>query len=186
VRTLWLLRHAKAVADPPPGGSDFDRTLAPRGRRDAAALGHLLRGDGSHLGLAPDVPLPSMALVSPAARTMATAQLVLGEFDRQPKVHEAQDFYDADAEHVLTRLRSLPGEVASVMVVGHNPTTQLVAQSLIDPDDPAGADERDLLERRGLPTCALSVLSCDVERWRDVGHHSARLVGFFTPPFDRS
>ena len=32
-RTLWLLRHAKAVTDPPPGGSDFDRVLAPRGRR---------------------------------------------------------------------------------------------------------------------------------------------------------
>ena len=43
-RILWLLRHAKAVTDPPPGGSDFDRVLAPRGRRDAAALGRLFAG----------------------------------------------------------------------------------------------------------------------------------------------
>jgi phosphohistidine phosphatase len=124
-----------------------------------------------------------MALVSPAARTVATAQLVLAEFDRPPKVHEAQDFYDADAEHVLTRVRSLPGEVASVMVVGHNPTTQMLAQSLIDPDDTEGADP---IAGRGFPTCALSVLSFDVERWRDVARHTARLIGFFTPPFDRS
>ena len=49
-RTLWLLRHAKAVTDPPPGGSDFDRVLAPRGRRDATALGRLFAGHGEGLG----------------------------------------------------------------------------------------------------------------------------------------
>ena len=49
-RTLWLLRHAKAVTDPPPGGSDFDRVLAPRGRRDATALGRLFAGPGEGLG----------------------------------------------------------------------------------------------------------------------------------------
>ena len=44
-RTLWLLRHAKTVADPPAGGADIDRVLAPRGRRDATALGHLIGTD---------------------------------------------------------------------------------------------------------------------------------------------
>ena len=49
--TLWLLRHAKAVADPPSGGEDFDRVLAPRGRRDGAALGNLIgqRGKGHYV-----------------------------------------------------------------------------------------------------------------------------------------
>ena len=32
-RYLWLLRHAKTVTDPPPGGSDFDRVLAPRDKK---------------------------------------------------------------------------------------------------------------------------------------------------------
>ena len=49
-RTLWLLRHAKTVTDPPPGGDDFDRVLAPRGRRDAKALGRLFAGAGEGLG----------------------------------------------------------------------------------------------------------------------------------------
>ena len=78
-RYLWLLRHAKTVTDPPSGGSDFDRVLAPRGRRDATALGRLFADQGKQLG--PElkgVPRPAVALVSPAARTMATAELVLG------------------------------------------------------------------------------------------------------------
>ena len=49
-RTLWLLRHAKTATDPPPGGADFDRVLAPRGRRDGAALGRLFAGQGEGLG----------------------------------------------------------------------------------------------------------------------------------------
>ncbi len=77
-RTLWLLRHAKTVTDPPPGGADFDRVLAPRGRRDATALGRLFAGSGEGLGPAlKRAPRPQVALVSPAARTAATAELVL-------------------------------------------------------------------------------------------------------------
>ena len=61
-RTLWLLRHAKTVTDPPPGGTDFDRVLAPRGRRDATALGHLFSGTGEGLGpRARAVPRPMIA-----------------------------------------------------------------------------------------------------------------------------
>ena len=70
-RTLWLLRHAKAVADPPPGGEDFARVLAPRGRRDAEALGRLIGPGGKGLGLG-KVRLPQVVLSSPAARTAAT------------------------------------------------------------------------------------------------------------------
>jgi phosphohistidine phosphatase len=45
VRHLWILRHAKAASDAPWGGSDKDRPLAARGRRDASALGRRLAAD---------------------------------------------------------------------------------------------------------------------------------------------
>ncbi len=62
-RILWLLRHAKTVTDPPPDGTDFDRVLAPRGRRDATALGRLFAGQGEGLGPAlKGVPRPQVAL----------------------------------------------------------------------------------------------------------------------------
>ena len=68
-RILWLLRHAKTVADPPPGGSDYDRVLAPR------AGATPLRSGGSSPATRKDsgrrssgVPRPTVVLVSPAAR----------------------------------------------------------------------------------------------------------------------
>jgi phosphohistidine phosphatase len=181
-RTLWLLRHAKAVADPPPGGEDFDRVLAPRGRRDATALGQLLAADGKGLDLGP-VDLPQVAFVSPAARTTATAELVLGQVAPSPLVESPDDLYGADPEDVLTHVRALKGKVTSAMVVGHNPTAQALALGLLAADDDAG---RDLVVRRGFPTCALAIYRLEVAHWRDIGAQCATLLGLFVPPFEGS
>jgi phosphohistidine phosphatase len=178
-RTLWLLRHAKAVADPPPGGDDFDRVLAPRGRRDASALGLLLGDHGAGLGLDPLEP-PQVAFVSPAARTTATAELVLQGMAASPEIESPDDLYGADPEDVVTHLRGLKQKVTSAMVVGHNPTAQALALGLLTAADKAG---RDLLVRRGFPTCALAVYRLEVTRWRDVGAQSATLLGAYVPPF---
>jgi phosphohistidine phosphatase len=185
-RTLWLLRHAKAVADPPTGSDDFDRALAPRGRRDGAALGRLIgqRGKGHKLGKVPGkVPLPQVALVSPAARTTATAEIVLDKGAPDARLEFPADFYGADPNVVLTRLGELDDDVSSAMVVGHNPTMQALAVGVLASDD---KDGRDQLVRRGFPTCALAVIRLDVVEWADVGAQCGRLYDLFTPPFDGS
>jgi phosphohistidine phosphatase len=180
-RTLWLLRHAKAVADPPPGGTDFDRVLAPRGRRDAAALGRLFAGRGRGLGPAlKGAPLPAVALVSPAARTAATAELVLAEVTEPPERLLDHALYGADPEEVLALLRGLPDRVESAMVVGHNPTANTLSQGLLAPRDKKG---HSLAVRHGFPTCALGVYTFPVTRWADVAAGTAKLVALMGPPY---
>jgi phosphohistidine phosphatase len=178
-RTLWLLRHAKAVADPPHGGEDFDRALAPRGRRDATALGRLVAGHGT--GVRPGGgPLPEIAFVSPAARTMATADLVLAGLTSPPRRRSPAGLYGGDPEDVLDRLRSLDDGVAAAMVVGHNPTAQALALGLL----PAADEGRDEIARRGFPTCALAIYRLGVARWDRVDAGCAVLMDLLTPPFD--
>jgi phosphohistidine phosphatase len=181
-RYLWLLRHAKTVTDPPDGGSDFDRVLAPRGRRDATALGQVFERDRDRLGR-PKATFPELVLVSPAARTAATADLALNGLDPAPARAMVPDFYGAEPEEVLDHLRTLSDDLVSVMVVGHNPTAHALASGLIDPDDKKG---RDLVVRRGFPTCALGIYRLNVDHWSEVGRGTARLVGLLTPPFDQS
>ena len=180
-RTLWLLRHAKTVTDPPAGGADFDRVLAPRGRRDATALGHLCAGTGEGLGPGlKGVPLPQIALVSPAARTAATAQLVLADVTHPPEVRLEQGLYTADPEEVLAFVRALPDDVNSAMVVGHNPTAQSLSQGLLSTRDKKGLSS---VVRHGFPTCALGVYVFEVDRWVDVAAGTAKLVAVTIPPF---
>jgi phosphohistidine phosphatase len=177
-RTLWLLRHAKAVADPPAGGDDFDRVLAPRGRRDAEALGRLIARGGDELGVSE--PLPQVAFVSPAARTVATAELVLTAAGLTPRMESPADLYGGEPEDVLHHLRRLGSDVAAALVVLHNPTGQYLTHGLLDQADEDGLD---LLERRGFPTCALAVIRLDVARWSDVASERGELIGLFIPPF---
>jgi phosphohistidine phosphatase len=180
-RTLWLLRHAKAVADPPPGGDDFDRVLAPRGRRDAEALGRLVGRTGKGLGLG-QVQLPLVALVSPAARTAATADLVLEGMGAPATQERSLDLYGAEPDEVLDRMRLVPDDVTSIMVVGHNPTTHALAGGLISVEDTKG---RDLVVRRGFPTCALGVYRLDIAAWAEVDAQCGTLLGLFIPPFGK-
>ena len=186
-RTLWLLRHAKTVADPPDGGDDFDRVLAPRGRRDATALGRLLTqragdGDGGDEGSAlRGEPLPQLALVSPAARTMATADLVLDGVTPPPGRLSPADLYGAEPEEVLHHLRGLDDGLESVMVVGHNPTAQALALGLLGQKD----EDRETIVRRGFPTCALGIYRLEVARWAEVEGECAVLSVLLTPPFDQ-
>jgi phosphohistidine phosphatase len=180
-RFLWLLRHAKTVTDPPEGGTDFDRVLAPRGRRDATALGRLIDGDPTRFGLKKD-PFPQVALVSPAARTRATADLVFQQLGPAPPQELVEDFYGAEPEDVLAHLRTMSDDLTSIMVVGHNPTAHALASGLIGSADKKG---RDLVVRRGFPTCALGIYRFTTDHWAGVRGGRARLVGLFTPPFDK-
>jgi phosphohistidine phosphatase len=180
-RTLWLLRHAKTVTDPPPGGADFDRVLAPRGRRDATALGRLFAGSTEALGPAlKGVPRPRVALVSPAARTMATAELVLADMTDPPRRDLEGDLYGGDPDEVLAFVQALPDDIGAAMVVGHNPTAHSLAEGLLSAADEEG---RARTARRGFPTCALGVYSFDVDRWADVAAGTATLAALLTPPY---
>jgi phosphohistidine phosphatase len=180
-RTVWLLRHAKTVTDPPPGGSDFDRVLAPRGRRDAIALGRLFGGQGEGLGPAlKRVPRPRIVLISPAARTVATADLVLAEVADPPERRLEEGLYGASPDEVFGYLRQLPDDARAVMVVGHNPTAQSLSQGMLSPSDKKGLSAA---VRTGFPTCALGVYSFKAEGWADVTAHSAKLVAMMAPPY---
>jgi phosphohistidine phosphatase len=182
VRTLWLLRHAKTVTAPPPGGTDFDRVLAPRGRRDAKALGRLFAGKAEALALPQSVPLPAVALVSPAARTAATADLVLAGLSQPPECRLEKALYGADPDEVVDHLRALEDDVRAAMMVGHNPTALELSHGLIESSDKKGLA---LATRRGFPTCALGIYRFRVERWRDVGAKGAKLVELMTPPYGK-
>jgi len=172
---VWLLRHAKAVPDVPVGGSDHDRPLAPRGRRDAAALGLRLRsGD---LGFGADAT-PDLVLASTAARTSATAQAVASALGLP--VERRQRLYYGSPTDVLDELRTLEDGPRAVMVVGHNPATHTLALELLAGDDEAGRAALD-----AFPTCAVVLLDAGVARWRDLAYGTATLVGFSRPPYDR-
>ena len=80
MKTLLLLRHAKSSWDDP-SLSDFDRPLAPRGKKDAPLMGKALKERA---------PSPDLILSSPAARAKATVKAVVKAAEA-PDVGEVAD-----------------------------------------------------------------------------------------------
>ncbi|MGA7420846.1 MAG: histidine phosphatase family protein [Acidimicrobiales bacterium] len=191
VRFLWLLRHAKATQHGHRGGSDYERPLTGRGRRDAKALGARLGAGVGVFGL-DGVALPQVVLTSAAARTSETAALVAEGMAGPPTIHSYRSMYEGGTETILQYVSELDDDLISAMVVGHNPTIYRLAWELV-PGDGAGEsgsvsgsgelDGRLGLEEHGFPTCALAVVVLPISTWSETTKESASLAGVFSPPY---
>jgi phosphohistidine phosphatase len=83
--------------------------------------------------------------------------------------------YAASSDELLERIRIVPEEVASVMLIGHNPGLQDLALVLAS----AGADlER--LEAK-FPTAALATLTIANTPWSEVSEADAVLAAYVVP-----
>ncbi|MBP8146302.1 SixA phosphatase family protein [Pseudorhodoferax sp.] len=112
---LILWRHAEA--QPAHDDlADLDRRLTAQGERQARRMG---------LWLQQHLPATTRVLVSPAARTVATAEAL----ERRYRV-ESLLAPDADADALL-RVVQWPDAVTPVLVIGHQPTLGQVAARLL-------------------------------------------------------
>ncbi len=185
---LWILRHAKASSEAPAGGSDMQRPLVERGRRDATALGRRLAAGEGVFGLE-GVPIPEVMLCSSAMRTNQTAQLVRRELGATQPLELFRSLYGATTETALRYVREIDDGVRSALLVGHNPTMYQLAFDLVGPvpgaggPDPAGSDDLDRLRTHGFPTCALAVVRLDLEAWAACAEGTGSLAGVFSPPY---
>jgi phosphohistidine phosphatase len=164
MHTLYLLRHAKSSWSDP-ALPDRERPLAPRGRRDAERIArHLLRRRVE----------PVLVLCSSAARTRETLERLQGAVGAAT-VQVEEELYAASGEELLERLRAVPEEVDSVLLIGHNPGLQELALVLASTGSELGR-----LERK-FPTAALATLAVPQATWRRLGDGDGELVAFVVP-----
>ena len=164
MRRLLLLRHAKS--DRPPGVPDRDRPLDARGREAAPRMGAYLAREGLR---------PDLALVSPSRRTRETWEAVATALDAVP-VRVVETIYEAPPESLLAAVRAGPDTAETLILVGHNPGTEALAEMLAAEGAPAARTRL----AQGFPTAALAVIAFDVARWSDIGRNG-RLERFVRP-----
>ena len=169
-KVLYVLRHAKSSWDDQllP---DHDRPLSQRGRKAVQLLAEHAR--------AIDLS-PALVLCSSSRRTQETLHGVL---DGAPASIEG-DLYGASWRQLIERLRRVPAETSSVMVIGHNPAMQMLVLKLTTQpgssplhDDPESALAQ--IERK-FPTGALATLTL-VGAWSELGPNTATLVDYVRP-----
>lgn len=161
-RRLIVMRHAKAE---PFAATDHERVLTERGRRGATEAGLHLAGTGV---------VPDYAVVSTAARSVATWEAVALGTRSTAAVQLDAAVYTGGADVVLEALRVVPPDAEVVIFIGHNPTAAYLAH-LLDDGNGEPAAVREMLQ--GYPAGAMAVLEVEPP-WRDLGPESGRLVDF--------
>jgi len=167
MRRLMLLRHAKSDRSIP-GARDRDRVLNARGREAAPRVGAYM---ASH-GLVPD-----LVICSTAARTRETWELAAAALGSGPKLVHDERVYQNDPDVLLRLVASTDADVQTLLLVGHNPSFQILAEHLTASGH---GDARQRL-REKFPTAALAVIDFATDEWPSLHAHSGRLDRLITP-----
>ena len=162
MRTLYLLRHAKARRDR--DVSDRERELHRKGLRQGAALAAYLARQGKPV---------DRVLCSPSRRTRDTLALVLPALPKRPEVDFPDALYLAPPETLLGLVRETEAAIGALMLVGHNDGIHQFALQL--------ADSGELTRLAGFPTGALAEFAFDVEDWRSLRPRSGQLLACIDP-----
>ncbi|HZW17087.1 MAG TPA: histidine phosphatase family protein [Brevundimonas sp.] len=148
MQRLILMRHAEAERAAG-SGRDRDRLLSARGRTDAAAMGRALAGRGLR---------PDLALVSPAARTRQSWDLLHDAFG-DVQIRDDEALYNGGADALRRLVEAVEDEAGCLMVVAHNPGIHLLAvEYLVE-----GAASPSILDRMsgGFPPGAAAIFAVD-------------------------
>jgi len=155
--TLILLRHAKS--DWSGNEGDHDRPLAKRGRHQAPDAGRWL---------AINVDSIDLAVVSTAKRARTTWALVSDELEHPPRTRHDDDAYAASLSELLDIVRHLDEALGTVVLVGHNPGIEDLAETLTG-------------NRVPMPTSALAVIEL-TSTWDGAGRVLGLLRAAGRPP----
>jgi phosphohistidine phosphatase len=164
-RRLILIRHAKAEQG---GTNDKKRRLAVRGGADAVAVGEWLQ----HAGVTSGV-----ALVSPARRTAQTWALAAEQVTRAPRTVFDERIYAATVDDLLAVIHDASAQVRTLLLVGHNPSVELLAAGL---DDGAGDRKAAKAMKAKYPTSGIAVLTTE-RPWSGLTLGGASLQQFAVP-----
>jgi phosphohistidine phosphatase len=158
MKTLLLLRHAKSDWNDV-SLRDFERPLAPRGRRDAPRVGEALKRRG---------PLPDLIISSPATRARETIEAVMQSADLEASLQFDESIYGASSAELVSLIRRLPAASNCALVVGHNPGFEDLVARL------TGQTER-------MPTAGLACIEFQIDSWENVEDGEGRLAWLLTP-----
>ncbi len=160
MKNLLLIRHAKSSWEDPML-SDQERPLNKRGKKDAPAMGRLLK----------EKNLPADLIVcSPAKRAFKTAKLIAEEMGYPKKrIEVREEIYEQGLDALIELIGKLEDSLDRVFLIGHNPELTDLANRLTG----AGIEN--------VPTCGIVSIEFPLSHWKDCALKGGKLALFERP-----
>ena len=149
-KTLLLMRHAKSSWKEE-DLKDIDRPLNKRGKKDAPMMAKLLKKENL---------LPDLVLCSSAKRSRHTVRAMFEELDiPEDIVVELDSLYLAEPQAYLEAIHEQSENAHCILVVGHNPGLEALAQVLTD-------------SVVSLPTATIAEIKLPIKKWSDLSEET--------------
>jgi len=159
MKTLYLIRHAKSDWSNP-NTRDFERPISIRGERDLEIMSSFL----SLRAKQPDVVLSSCSL-----RTQQTTDALTSKTEYTGVTHYLKELYLSSAEVAIDLIQEQSRTVDTIMLVGHNPQINEVANMLLDE------------HISKVPTLGIIAINFDIQEWFEISDIKGRLEFFVYP-----
>jgi len=160
MKTLFLLRHAKAGDEEPPL-PDSRRPLTDRGFHDARLVSEALRQQDL---------IPEKIITSDAVRAYTTAFVFLATFEKiSDYIVLENSLYESTVQDYMKVISGIDDSISSCMIVGHNNTISQVAIELL---------KRNF---EGMKTSGVLVFTSDAKTWAEFSASTCKLVLDLSP-----
>lgn len=168
MKTLCVLRHAKAQPSNKAISDDHERPLADKGVAMCPLIAEKLKASKI---------LVDKAICSTAVRTMQTFELTTAALKHEIPVDYLPKLYLASPEDILAEVAETDKDAKNLLVVGHNPGLHQLCAML--------AKEGDKKKLKNLmdyfPPGTLAILESTASNWQNIGLQPATLVDIFYP-----
>ena len=155
MKTLFLLRHAKASKDDP-ALPDLKRPLSERGFSDARVVSEALRQQDL---------IPEKIISSNAVRAYTTAFVFAATFEKvSGDIELTETLYDCTEKEYLEAIAGISNEFSSCMIAGHNDTISQVADTLTGKNLEA------------MNTCSVIVIRSEADTWAEFDSSPCKLL----------
>lgn len=160
MKYILLLRHAKSSHENS-SLKDFDRPLAPRGKKDAPRTGQFLRAINC---------LPGVIFSSTAKRAAQTTKLFIETAELDENIVQWNEglYYGSSGDY-LHAIQKAGDKTDTVMLVGHNPKLEDIARRLC-----GNGSVR-------MPTAAIVCLEQPAKEWSQIREGLASLKWMMIP-----
>lgn len=165
-KSLIILRHGQAK-NAGISEHDHNRALTAHGREEAMGAGEVLADANL---------IPDHVFCSTATRTRETFAELQKSFPEPLEVTYSQKIYNASENDLINQITSVPENIKTLMLIGHNPGLYQLALALSKGGDKQMHNELHMQ----FPTCSLVVINFEGE-WRNIIHTHSKLALFTTP-----
>ncbi|WP_150526474.1 SixA phosphatase family protein [Roseibium sediminis] len=167
MKRLILYRHAKSDWGDA-SLTDKQRPLNERGKSAAPVMAQHLADRNL---------FPDLILCSSSQRTRETLIPFIGQLTRETEIHLLDQVYrDGDGDY-LNLIRQHGGTADTLMVIGHNPATEMSASGLVEKG--SGPEWDDM--RFKYPSGAIAVIEFNIANWDLLQLKSGNFISFTKP-----